>query len=259
MQYLIEQAFLNIEDMGPRVSKGEYDLVNMDGAVIIPHLWETFVEPDMLVTMQMWPPPTPQTPPALPVKQPPPRVHWTPPPSPPRTAKQLPRPAPPRSSTRTSSKPRPITIIRQVRNTSQTSKPQKSNQNSMRQFAKWPLFWPSSPSKAKPTKLRRPLGPPPPPPPPPPRIYVPSYNEDTYDYDCDCWECRYSKTYFPAQQPVSHSRVSQFKAIWPQATKTVLSTENLTEAASDCDESILDVSKVEPIFELEGEQIYELE
>lgn len=53
--------------------------------------------------------------------------------------------------------------------------------------------------------------------------------------------------------------MSQFKAIWPQATNTVLSTENLTEAASDCDESILDVSKVEPIFELEGEQIYELE
>jgi hypothetical protein len=51
----------------------------------------------------------------------------------------------------------------------------------------------------------------------------------------------------------------QFKVIYPPVTHTVLSTENLTETASDYDESILDVSKVEPIFELEGEQIYELE
>jgi len=152
------------------------------------------------------------------------------------------------------------------------------------------LFWPSSPSKAKPKKLRRPLGPPPPPP-----IYVPSYEDDTYDedtydedtHDCDCWECRYSQTYSSEPHPVPYTFVPQFKAIYPQVTRTLLSTKSptkpatkpalstksplkpaikpalstksLTKATSDCDEDILDVSKVEPIFELEGEQIYELE
>jgi hypothetical protein len=72
---------------------------------------------------------------------------------------------------------------------------------------------------------------------------------------------------------VPYTFVPQFKAIYPQVTRTVLSTKSLTQAAtkpalstksltkaaSNCDESILDVSKVEPIFELEGEQIYELE
>jgi hypothetical protein len=72
---------------------------------------------------------------------------------------------------------------------------------------------------------------------------------------------------------VPYTFVPQFKAIYPQVTRTLLSTKSptkpaikpalstksLTKATSDCDEDILDVSKVEPIFELEGEQIYELE
>jgi len=55
MKYLTEEAFVNNEDLNHHVSKGEYDLINSDGAVIIPKLWETFVEPDMAITMAIWP------------------------------------------------------------------------------------------------------------------------------------------------------------------------------------------------------------
>jgi len=51
----MDQAFLHIEGLGERVSKGEYDLINSDGAVVLPQLWESFVEPDMAITIRMWP------------------------------------------------------------------------------------------------------------------------------------------------------------------------------------------------------------
>jgi hypothetical protein len=285
MQYLIEQAFLNIEDIGSRVAKGEYDLINSDGAVIIPHLWETFVEPDMLVTMQMWPPPSPQTPSALSTVQCSSPVPLALPPSPPPPSP--PPPSPPRSS-----RSQPIPDTRQLRSMSQMSSHKTRNQTVSSKSMKWLLFLSSSrPPKAKSTKPRRPS---------PHQSYT--YRPYVPPDDCNCWECYYSRTHYQQQPPSAPSSlVSRFKEIYPQGTisiaepkrpvvavpsvaatqpaglRTATSSErtrkvwfrdrrcnvsaahcrpSLTKAATEDTESI---SKVEPIFELEGEQIYELE
>jgi hypothetical protein len=55
MEDLIRQAFLHVEVLGPHVHEGHYDLVGPKGEVILPQTWETVVEPDWAVTMQMWP------------------------------------------------------------------------------------------------------------------------------------------------------------------------------------------------------------
>jgi hypothetical protein len=49
---------------------------------------------------------------------------------------------------------------------------------------------------------------------------------------------------------------SQFKVKYPQVTRDVVQTKSFKREAAECLESILEV---EPIFEIEGEQIYELE
>jgi hypothetical protein len=246
MQYLIEQAFLNIEDIGSRVAKSEYDLINSDGAVIIPHLWETFVEPDMLVTMQVWPPPSPQTDPALSTAQFSALAPWTPPPPPPPPSP--PRPSPPRFSPPHPSPPRssmlpPIPVTKRLRRTSQMPSYKASNQKARRKSIKSLLFWSSSPPKAKSTMSRRPS----------PQM---SYRQYVPSYDCTCWECHYSKIYSQERPSWPSSFASQFKVIYPQDTHSIVEPESLTKATTEYTESI---SKVEPIFELEGEQIYELE
>lgn len=55
MEDLINQASLHVEVVGPHVIEGHYDLVNPCGNIILPHLWESLVEPNWTVTMQMWP------------------------------------------------------------------------------------------------------------------------------------------------------------------------------------------------------------
>lgn len=57
MEELINRAFLNIEKIGPDVLEGRYDLTGPDGEVILPQLWETIVQPNMTIKMQMWPAP----------------------------------------------------------------------------------------------------------------------------------------------------------------------------------------------------------
>lgn len=57
MEKLINQAFLNIEKIGPDVLEGRYDLTGPDGEIILPQLWETIVQPNMAIKMQMWPVP----------------------------------------------------------------------------------------------------------------------------------------------------------------------------------------------------------
>jgi len=220
MHYLIEQAFLNIEGIGSRITKGEYDLINSDGAVIIPHLWETFVEPDMLVTMQMWPPPSPQTPPALSTTQFSSPVPSTPPQSPLR-----------------SSMPQPIPITRRLRSTSQMSRKQASNRKARSKPVKL------SPPKAKPKESRRPS----------PQISYRSYAPSGH---CTCWECHYSQIRSQNRPSAPSSLASQYKVTYPRVTSNVGEPERLTKATTKYTESI---SKVEPILELEGEQIYELE
>ncbi|KAL8899242.1 MAG: hypothetical protein Q9207_006295 [Kuettlingeria erythrocarpa] len=68
MEDLIRQAFLHVEIIGPHVAQGHYDLVGPDGAIILPQVWESTVQPDWMIIMQMWrmsesPPPPPPAPP----------------------------------------------------------------------------------------------------------------------------------------------------------------------------------------------------
>ena len=55
MEELIKQAFLQIDELGPHVQEGHYDLIGPDGEIILPSVWERVVEPGWSVTMTMWP------------------------------------------------------------------------------------------------------------------------------------------------------------------------------------------------------------
>ena len=59
MEDLIRQAFLHVDVIGPHVAEGHYDLVGPNGEIILPHVWETMVEPEWTITMHMWPMPEP--------------------------------------------------------------------------------------------------------------------------------------------------------------------------------------------------------
>lgn len=67
MEYLIKEAFLHVEDYGPHVDKGMYDLIGPHGEIVMKSVWETVVEPGWSISMHMWPlppPPEPEEPPA---------------------------------------------------------------------------------------------------------------------------------------------------------------------------------------------------
>ncbi|CAN8096072.1 unnamed protein product [Discula destructiva] len=55
MESLIKQAFAHIEDIGPQVIEGCYDLEGPDGELILKEIWESTVQPGWQVTMKMWP------------------------------------------------------------------------------------------------------------------------------------------------------------------------------------------------------------
>ncbi|KAL9131870.1 MAG: hypothetical protein Q9217_000316 [Psora testacea] len=57
MEFLIKEAFVHVEGIGPHVAAGHYDLLGPQGEIILPHVWETVIEPDWTVTMHMWPMP----------------------------------------------------------------------------------------------------------------------------------------------------------------------------------------------------------
>lgn len=59
MEELIKQAFLHVEIIGPHVADGHYDLI-ANGEIILPQVWETMIEPDISITMHMWPMPEPK-------------------------------------------------------------------------------------------------------------------------------------------------------------------------------------------------------
>lgn len=46
---------MHVEVIGPHVEQGHYDLLGPHGEIILPHVWETVVEPDWTITMHMWP------------------------------------------------------------------------------------------------------------------------------------------------------------------------------------------------------------
>jgi hypothetical protein len=54
MEGLIKQAFEHHE-FRPYVQKGCYDLVGLDGEIILPQVWEKVIEPDVDIIMHMWP------------------------------------------------------------------------------------------------------------------------------------------------------------------------------------------------------------
>ncbi|EXK26263.1 hypothetical protein FOMG_17165 [Fusarium oxysporum f. sp. melonis 26406] len=52
---LIKQAFVQVDVLGPHVMEGHYDLIGPDGTIILPSIWEELVEPEVAITMTMWP------------------------------------------------------------------------------------------------------------------------------------------------------------------------------------------------------------
>lgn len=52
---LIRQAFEHINFLGPHVSDGHYDILDPNGRVILPSVWDAVVEPGWEVSMHMWP------------------------------------------------------------------------------------------------------------------------------------------------------------------------------------------------------------
>ena len=55
MENLIREAFQHVDHLKSRVQEGHYDLIGPDGEIILPQSWETFIEPDMAITMHLWP------------------------------------------------------------------------------------------------------------------------------------------------------------------------------------------------------------
>lgn len=55
MEEMIKSAFLHVDYLRDQVQQGYYDLIGPDGEIIPPTVWESFVQPDMSVSMHMWP------------------------------------------------------------------------------------------------------------------------------------------------------------------------------------------------------------
>jgi len=60
MEGLINQAFAHIDNLAEHVMAGRYDLIGPDKEIIMPNYWESIVEPDMHITMMLWPIPEPK-------------------------------------------------------------------------------------------------------------------------------------------------------------------------------------------------------
>jgi len=60
MEGLIIQAFAHIDGLAEHVVNGRYDLIGPDKEIIMPNYWESTVEPDMHITMMLWPIPEPK-------------------------------------------------------------------------------------------------------------------------------------------------------------------------------------------------------
>ncbi len=55
MEGLIIQAFAHVENLAEHVHNRNYDLLGPDDEIIMPHYWDQTVEPDMHITMKLWP------------------------------------------------------------------------------------------------------------------------------------------------------------------------------------------------------------
>ncbi|PQE31240.1 kinetoplast-associated KAP protein [Rutstroemia sp. NJR-2017a WRK4] len=84
MERLIKDAFLHVEIIGPHVQEGHYDLVDPEGEIILPRVWDLVVQPGWAISMHMWPLPsliTQPGPPGPPGPPPPPTIVNVPPPT----------------------------------------------------------------------------------------------------------------------------------------------------------------------------------
>ena len=60
MEGLINQAFAHIDNLAEHVMHGRYDLIGPDKEIIMPNYWDSTIEPDMHITMMLWPIPEPK-------------------------------------------------------------------------------------------------------------------------------------------------------------------------------------------------------
>ena len=54
MQTLVRQSFLPVETLRPYVVDGRYDLLDSDGAIILPQVWDSVIEPGRTIEMHLW-------------------------------------------------------------------------------------------------------------------------------------------------------------------------------------------------------------
>lgn len=55
MESLINQAFAHIDNIGPHVRRGHFDLEGPEGELILREIWDKTVQPGWSITMKMWP------------------------------------------------------------------------------------------------------------------------------------------------------------------------------------------------------------
>lgn len=55
MKELINQAFQQVDVLGPHVRAGHYDLIGPNNEIILPEVWNQVIEPDWTIKMTMWP------------------------------------------------------------------------------------------------------------------------------------------------------------------------------------------------------------
>jgi hypothetical protein len=87
MSKLINQASEHIDALSPHVQSGHYDLIDPDGQIILPTLWDATVQPGCAVQQHLWPLPEgetePKPPPPNPKRKKQPAQPPPPPPPPP--------------------------------------------------------------------------------------------------------------------------------------------------------------------------------
>ncbi|KAF7507383.1 hypothetical protein GJ744_010700 [Endocarpon pusillum] len=54
MQTLVCQSFFHVETLKPYVVDGQYDLLDSDGAIILPQVWDSVIEPGQTIEMHLW-------------------------------------------------------------------------------------------------------------------------------------------------------------------------------------------------------------
>lgn len=57
---------MHVDIIGQHVHDGHYDLVSDEGEIILPQVWDSFIQPDMKIEMKMWPMPEKKPPPLPP-------------------------------------------------------------------------------------------------------------------------------------------------------------------------------------------------